>query len=530
MTRTNRTARTLVPAAALLLASALPSASPAQSTITTTRPTRPTYGDADNGMQAATILQMEISPRAVALGGAMGAVEGDPTSIFYAAAGIARIKTNSFFVTGSQRFAGNQLAAAAVTFPTAIGTFGIGARAFNAGVIDVTENYELLGRARAYQVALEGGGAIQLTRNWLWGGTMYYAQETLSSDSRGSIGINSSMIFPDILFKRLSLGLGFRNYGTNVRFETEAFEPPLVGFFGASFDVFRRRNLMATPLLFRGQPIVIDAKLVGQLDVPDKHEVITRQGIEATVNGVLIGRIGYRWGDDNKRGLSVGSGINVGQFRLEYAFRNRYNVGAKFFSDDPLGDEHHVSATYFWGGIRENEPRVPVIVTAAVDTAAINAAIRDAIERQMAQLRPLLDSLRSQRVEVESTEGDMVARYVVPVHFGFDSAVVRDSDYVVLGQIADVIRRIYPNALVTIEGFADPAGSVDYNLRLSRRRADAVKRVMVERFNMPESQFKTIGYGEQTGRQVAPGQRRGDPGAESNRRVTFTIDATQHFR
>lgn len=515
----------------LLVASALAApALSAQSSITTTRPTRPHYGDADNGIQSSTILQMEISPRAVALGGAMGAVEGDPTSIFYAAAGIARIKTNSFMVAGSQRFAGNQLAAAAVTFPTAIGTFGIGARAFNAGVIDVTENYELLGRARAYQVALEGGGAIELTRNWLWGGTLYYAQETLASDSRGSIGINSSMIFPDILFKRLSLGLGFRNYGTNVRFETDAFEPPLLGFFAGSFDVFRRRNLMQTPLLFRGQPIVIDAKLVGQVDVPDKHEVISRQGIEATVNGVLIGRLGYRWGDDNKRGLSVGAGINVGQFRLEYAFRNRYNVGAKFFSDDPLGDEHHVSATYFWGGIKDNEPRVPVIVTAPVDTAAINAAIRDAIERQMAQLRPLLDSLRTQRVEVTTSEENLIAQYVVPVHFGFDSATVRDSDFVVLGQIADVIRRIYPNALVTIEGFADPAGSAEYNLRLSRRRADAVKRVMVERYNLPEGQFKTIGYGEQVGRQVNQGQRKGDPGAEQNRRVTFTIDATQHFR
>jgi hypothetical protein len=38
-----------------------------------------------------------------------------------------------------------------------------------------------------------------------------------------------------------------------------------------------------------------------------------------------------------------------------------------------------------------------------------------------------------------------------------------------------------------------------------------------------------VGYGEQFERQVAPGQRRGDPGAEQNRRVTFTIDATQRF-
>jgi peptidoglycan-associated lipoprotein len=100
---------------------------------------------------------------------------------------------------------------------------------------------------------------------------------------------------------------------------------------------------------------------------------------------------------------------------------------------------------------------------------------------------------------------------------------------VVLGQIADVIRRVYPSALVTIEGFADPAGTVQYNLDLSRRRAEAVKRIMVERFGMPDRQFKTVGYGEQPVRQVNPGARAGDAGAGRNRRVTFTIDATQRF-
>ena len=95
--------------------------------------------------------------------------------------------------------------------------------------------------------------------------------------------------------------------------------------------------------------------------------------------------------------------------------------------------------------------------------------------------------------------------------------------------MAEVIKRVYPTALVTIEGFADPAGSVEYNRRLSERRAEAVRRVMIERFGLPERQLKTVGYGKQSERQVIPGARRDEPGAASNRRVTFTIDATQHF-
>jgi outer membrane protein OmpA-like peptidoglycan-associated protein len=492
------------------------------------------YGDRDNGRYAATILMMGVSPRAVALGQALGAVEGDPSTLWYNTAGIARMRTNSFFVTGAQRFGETQLAGAVVTFPTTLGTFGIGARAFNAGTIEVTENSEFVGgRERAYQLALEGGGAIQLARHWLWGGTLFYSQETLGNDSRGTVGINSGMMFPDV-FRRLTLGVGVRNWGTKVRFEDLDFSPPLHGYLGLSWDVFRQRNLIQTPLLFRGQPLVIDAKLLGQAEAwkgredPFTRDMIGSLGVEGTVNGVAIGRLGYRWGDDNERGLSLGAGINVGQFRLEYAFRDRRNGRTGFFENDPVGDEHHVGASYFWGGAEANQPVVPVIITQPVDTAAINAAVREAISRSLAELRPLLDSLRAAQVEVRQ-ETDLTARYIVPVHFEFDSATVRDTDLVVLGQVAEVIRRVYPTAAVTIEGFADPAGSVQYNLALSRRRAEAVRDVMVSRFGLPAQQFRTVGYGEQPARLVAPGARRDDPGAQFNRRVTFTIDATQRF-
>jgi outer membrane protein OmpA-like peptidoglycan-associated protein len=485
-------------------------------------------GDADNGIHAATLLRMGIAPRAVALGEAMGAVEGDPTSLWYNNAGIARIKTNSFMVTGAQRFGDTQLAGAVVTFPTTLGTFGVGARAFNAGTVEQTENYEPTGgRLRAYQLALEGGGALQLARHWIWGGTLFYHQETLGSQSQNSVGINSGMLFPD-LFGHLTLGAGVRNWGTEETFEGEGFRPPVMGFVAAAFDLLKQRNLMQTPMLFRGQPIVVDAKLVGQGEQWDKSELSGGAGIEGTINGVVIGRLGYRFGNDNDRGVSLGAGINVGQFRLEYAFRNRKNAGASFFAFDPIGDEHHVSASYYWGGAQTNLPTVPVIVTQPVDTASINAVVQDAIARNLALLRPLFDSLRSAQVEVRG-ENTLIAEYIVPVHFAFDSATVSDSDLVVLGQIADVIRKVYPTALVTIQGFADPAGTVPYNLVLSKRRADAVRDMMVGRFGMPSQQFKTVGYGEQPVRQVTPGAKKDEPGARLNRRVSFSIDATQRF-
>ena len=487
-------------------------------------------GDQDGGVHSMTMLGIAISPRAVALGEAMAVIGSDPAAIWYNAAGLAGMTTNAFTISGAQRFAQTQIVGAAVAFPTQIGTFGIAARAFNAGTVDRRVAGELVGGdVRAYQFALEGGGAIQLARWWRWGGTLFYAQETLGDATEASIGINSGMQFPDI-WGRLTLAGGVRNYGTTVNFDEtfEGFSPPLTGYVGAGIDLLRRRNLIQTPMLFRGEPLVFDAKLVGQANFPDRHEIYFGLGVETTVNGVAIARLGYQTGDDNRKGISLGAGVNVGQFRLEYAFRDHQNAGADFFENDPIGDAHNVSATYFWGGPQRNVPVVPVIVTQPVDTAAINAAIRQAVQRELEQIRPLLDSLRRQQVEI-TQPADLVSRYVVPIHFDFDSAVVREEDIPILGQIAQVIREVYPEALVTIEGFADPAGSREYNIRLSQRRAEAVKRIMVERFNMPDRQFKTVGYGEQDIRQVVPGAQRDDPGALRNRRVAFTIDATQRF-
>src|SRR3954469_25720532 len=285
----------------------------AQTSTTPPKPVDFPGGDRDNGTHAATILMIGISPRAVALGEAMGAVDADPSDIWYNSAGLGRIKTNSFIVTGSQRFVDTQLGGVAITFPTSLATFAIGARGFNAGNIEETENNVVIGgRCRAYQLALQGGGALELASHFLIGGSLFYAQETLCQQSAGSVGMNASVLLPD-LWSRLTMGGGVKNWGTEATFSDVGARPPLDSYVAGAFDVFKHRNLMQTPMLFRGQPIVIDAKVVGQVDFPYHNEIYSAFGIEGTVNGVAIGRIGYQFGDDNRKGISLGAGINVGQ-------------------------------------------------------------------------------------------------------------------------------------------------------------------------------------------------------------------------
>ncbi len=115
-------------------------------------------------------------------------------------------------------------------------------------------------------------------------------------------------------------------------------------------------------------------------------------------------------------------------------------------------------------------------------------------------------------------------KFNVPVHFEFDRSELREADRPVLDRFASVVKEYYPGALVTIEGFTDPAGSAAYNLRLGKRRADAVKEYLAVAGGLASAQLKAISYGESSKRQVITGAKGpGDEGVE-NRRVALVID------
>lgn len=144
-----------------------------------------------------------------------------------------------------------------------------------------------------------------------------------------------------------------------------------------------------------------------------------------------------------------------------------------------------------------------------------------AVKADLAALRNDLAGLKTDfNARISVVEGQV--KFMMPVHFGFDDAAVRSNDQAALERFAQVAAKHYPGANITIEGFADPAGSTSYNLKLSRERADAVKDYLVTK-GLDASLLKTVGYGEQ--RLVKAGAKRDDAGAELNRRVTFVVES-----
>jgi outer membrane protein OmpA-like peptidoglycan-associated protein len=86
------------------------------------------------------------------------------------------------------------------------------------------------------------------------------------------------------------------------------------------------------------------------------------------------------------------------------------------------------------------------------------------------------------------------------VEFGFNQATLTSQARAELDAIAAKARSM-PRSVIELSGFADPVGSPNYNLDLSRRRAWAVQRYLVDR-NVPARNIQVIGFGEEHGPQA----------------------------
>jgi peptidoglycan-associated lipoprotein len=141
-------------------------------------------------------------------------------------------------------------------------------------------------------------------------------------------------------------------------------------------------------------------------------------------------------------------------------------------------------------------------------------------QRELASLRTDLNGLRTE-FGAKIAEVAQGLQFAFPVHFAYNDATVRSSDMAALDRFAGVVQRHYPGAHVTVEGFADPAGSQNYNVMLSQRRAQAVKQYVSGK-GVDPSLINAIGYGKT--RLVRSSASRDMPGAELNRRVVFVIE------
>lgn len=102
------------------------------------------------------------------------------------------------------------------------------------------------------------------------------------------------------------------------------------------------------------------------------------------------------------------------------------------------------------------------------------------------------------------------------VYFGYDDATVDGDEASKLDAIASALQND-PNMSITIEGHCDERGSVEYNLALGERRAQAIKSYLIT-LGVSANQLSTVSMGEES--PAVLGGSEGD--YAKNRRVQFT--------
>jgi peptidoglycan-associated lipoprotein len=142
----------------------------------------------------------------------------------------------------------------------------------------------------------------------------------------------------------------------------------------------------------------------------------------------------------------------------------------------------------------------------------------DALEADVQKMRTELSDLN-----VKVTRLNGLIAFDVPVHFDFNAADLRESDKAVLKQFAAVVKEFYPGAVLTAEGFTDPAGSTNYNMRLGQKRATTVRDFLVSDGGFGAEQIRTASYGESRNRLINNEYGPGDKGIQ-NRRVVLVLD------
>jgi outer membrane protein OmpA-like peptidoglycan-associated protein len=108
----------------------------------------------------------------------------------------------------------------------------------------------------------------------------------------------------------------------------------------------------------------------------------------------------------------------------------------------------------------------------------------DATNRDLSELRDRIANLDDYNVAGESV-----------VYFGFNKDELTDEGKAELDKLV-AASDTWKKYFISIEGYTDQIGPADYNMQLSKRRAESVVRYLVLEHNIPAHRIYTIGLGK----------------------------------
>jgi len=243
--------------------------------------------------------------------------------------------------------------------------------------------------------------------------------------------------------------------------------------------------------------------------------------------------------------IALGGGAQTINFNDNAQNKTRgvldYGVGFKYFFTDWLAlraDVRHVMAfgsvynnleyglglTFYFGGQKaapeamKEEPATPATAPVVVKEPEPAPMPPPPPPPPTA---PVVEEIK--KAPEATIEKNMIerGRATLNVEFDFDKAIVKPNYYNDIEEVADVLKK-YPHLNIVVEGHTDNIGGKKYNLHLSQRRAEAIKKVMVTKFNIDPARVTPKGFG--FSRPIASNATK--EGRQRNRRVEAAVEYT----
>lgn len=169
-------------------------------------------------------------------------------------------------------------------------------------------------------------------------------------------------------------------------------------------------------------------------------------------------------------------------------------------------------------GHKAGNTAVGAIIGAAVG-GTTGALIGRHMDKQAEELKNDLEGATVQRVG----EGVLVT-FTDGLQFDINSADLRAGDQGNIADLAEVLNK-YEETEILVEGHTDSTGPADFNQKLSDRRAETVRRSLIEQ-GVAANRLSSVGYG--------PSQPLADnatvEGRQINRRVEVAIYANKKMK
>ena len=335
----------------------------------------------------------------------------------------------------------------------------------------------------AQTVVVDGGFWDNWSMGIQGGATMKMSGEGFFKSARPAFGLTLGKQWTPILGMDIQ-GMGYVNT-TNSSTMIDASDVSLIG----------RMNLMNLFAGYYGMPRPFEIETVTGLGW--LHHYMNGSGDTDDLSARVGLNFNFNLGEDAAWTLGLKPAV---VFNLTGEYPNKKMA----FNRDHANMEILLGLTYHFADGEGNRHFSLVNAIDPIALAAMNEEInglREVVVAKDVELVGLADELlvvqnqlnEARNKEVEAT-GQTIKILESVVAFPFNQSDVQTSQMPSLEHVANYLKN-NPDASITVNGYASPEGTEEYNLQLSQRRADAVKTVLVDKYGIAASRINAIGHG-----------------------------------